>query len=87
MVLTGTSNQAVFEKFAGKKLHRINNMFVTEDGMDGFLTSNIVFETLANKQITIHTNNSIYVFSLVDEPTEKRSQTLFSLGNPIAASV
>ena len=86
MILTGSSNQMIFERFAGKRLHRLNNMFVTEDGTDGFCTSGIVSTATDKNQITFRTNNSIYVFSTADEQSiGQNAQTFFSLGSAAAA--
>lgn len=87
MILISASNQMVLEKFAGKKLFRINNMFVTKDGSCGFRTSGIISETTINNQVTFHTNNSVYVFSLADEkPAGVKFQPLFSLENAVVAN-
>lgn len=87
MILIGSSNQMVLDRFAGKKLNRLNDMFITDDGTDGFRTSGIILETTINNQITFHTNNSVYVFSLADEkPVGMKSQALFSPGNAVVAN-
>lgn len=87
MKLTGTSNENIFGKFAGKSLIRINtNTFVTADGSDGFRTSDIVQETRNGNQLTICTQNSSYVFAVAEEPACRQTQmSFFSLLSGIPA--